>query len=145
MLPGEWTLSMQRRVLGIPAGTREFQVVGFNKVYYDTLDSWTRGLAPTAAPGTTRISFSGILTLVMRFFQLLAPILMSMHYHWQRFSSSDASPTEFFFFEVGLLGPQDKSLRLKQSLDAAKIRAIAVWLSETLGVPIERRDRRSPD
>ena len=31
MSPGEWTLSVRRRFLGIPVGRREFQVAGFEQ------------------------------------------------------------------------------------------------------------------
>ncbi len=145
MLPGEWLLSIRRRVLGIPVGTREFQVAGFDKVYYDTVDSWTRNVSPAASPGTTSFSLVGIFSLVLRLLELLASLCLAMHYRWRRWNSSDDSQIDFFFFEAGLLGPHDRFLRLKQSPDSAEIRVLAEWLAGTLGLPIMRRDRRSPE
>jgi hypothetical protein len=143
MSPGECLLSMRRRFLGIPLGTQEFRVFGFDKVYYDTVDSWTRNVSPTASEDTNRFSMAAIVSLLVWLFKVLAALYVAVHYHFHNFQSSDDSQTEFFFFEVGLLGPHDKFLRLKQSQDSAKVRAIAGWLSDTLGMPIVRRDRRS--
>ena len=69
--PGEWLLTMKRSFLGIPLGTREFQVAGFNKVYYDTLDSLSLNVTPTAEPGETRFSLSALLPILNRLFVFL--------------------------------------------------------------------------
>jgi hypothetical protein len=148
MVAGEWRLTMRTRFLGIGLGSQEFEVVGFNKVYYDTLDSWTRRLPPTASVESPGISFTGLLTLAIRTLKMAAPFFISiyfqMYYLWRTLGSSTNSDSEAFFFEVGLLGPNGKSLRLKQSPNSQKIRAIATWLSSVMRVPVERRDRRSP-
>jgi hypothetical protein len=135
----EWLLSMRRRFLGIPVGAKEFAVVGFNKVYYDTVDSWSAGVAPTAAPGTTAFSLSALPSLL----RLLFAILLLCGGNWLLARLAGNSDTQLLF-EVGFLGPREKFLRLRLGRNSAKMRAIATWLSESLGFPVERRDRRSP-
>jgi hypothetical protein len=142
--PREWTLTVRRRFLGIPAGTQEFRVVGFDKVYYDTVDSWTTNVAPTAASDTTSFSFSALLSLLAQLFKFLALLFVGFLPYLLLVRLSGNSDAKLFF-EVGLIGPRDKFLRLKESHDSAQAREFAEWLSETLGLPIERRDRRSPD
>ena len=144
MVPGEWLLSMRRRFLGIPFGTREFHVAGFDKVYYDTVDSWTLNVAPTASPDTTRFSLSAMLSLLAPLFRFWRLCLSAFFAYIVLARLSGNSDTKLFF-EVGFLGPRDRFLRLKRSRDSAKIRAVAGWLSQILGFPIERRDRRSPE
>ncbi len=135
---------MRQRFLGIPLGTQVFEVAGVEKVYYDTVDSWTMNAAPTAEPDTTSMSPSAIFLIVGQILKLLLiPIYgISTYITMIRLSgNSDAS----LFFEVGLLGPRARFSRLKRSRNSAEIRGIATWLSTALGVPIERRDRRSPE
>ncbi len=137
--PGEWLLTMKRSFLGIPRGTREFRVAGFDKVYYDTLDSLSLNVAPTAEPGETKFSLSALLPILNRLFVFLLCGGLAL-YLLVRFSGNSESG---LLFEVGFLGPRDKYLRLKRSRDSAASRELAVWLSETLGLPLQRRDRRS--
>jgi hypothetical protein len=59
-------------------------------------------------------------------------------------SLSRGAGEENYCFEVGLLGPRREPIPLKQSGDSAEIRKIVTWLSETIGIPTERRDRRTP-
>jgi hypothetical protein len=132
---------MKRSFLGIPLGTREFRVAGFDKVYYDTLDSLSLNVAPTAEPGETKFSLWALLPILNRLFVFLLCGGLAL-YFFVRFSGNSESG---LLFEVGFLGPRDKYLRLKRSRDSAASRELAVWLSETLGLPLQRRDRRSPD
>ena len=132
---------MKWSFLGIPRGTRELRVAGFDKVYYDTLDSLSLNVAPTAEPGETKFSLSALLPILNRLFVFLFCGGLAL-YLFVRFSgNSESGP----LFEVGFLGPRDKYLRLKRSRDSAASRELAIWLSETLALPLQRRDRRSPD
>lgn len=132
---------MKRNFLGIARGTQEFRLAGFDRVYYDTLDSLSLNVAPTAEPGETKFSLSALLPILNRLvvFLLCGGLVL---YLFVKFSGNSESG---LLFEVGFLGPSDNYLRLKRSRDSAASRELAVWLSETLGLPLQRRDRRSPD
>jgi hypothetical protein len=123
---------MKRSFLGIPFGTREFRVAGFDKVYYDTLDALSWNVPPTAEAGETKFSLSTLLL----FCGGLALYL---------FVGFSGDLESGLLFEVGFLGPRNKYLRLKRSHKSSASRELAIWLSETLGLPLQRRDRRSLD
>ncbi len=106
-------------------------MVGFDKVYYDTLDSWTVNVATTADPGATSFSLSAMFAIVVRFLMIFVAVFYGLLMYWviMRLSgNSDAS----LLFEVGFLGPGDRYLRLKRSRNSAEIREVAEWLSATL-------------
>ena len=142
--PGEWLLSMRYRFLGIPLGTREYHIAGFDKVYYDTIDAWTQNVGPTASPDATKLSLSAMCSLLAQLFQLLVALSCGLVVYLVVVRLSGDSDAKLLF-EVGFLGPRDRFLRLTRSRNSANMREVAAWLSETLALPIERRDRRSPD
>ena len=109
--PGVWRLSMRRRLFGMPLDTRELHLAGFDKVYYDTVDSWTLNVAPTDSPEATKFSLSAMLSLLVQLLKLLAVFTCGLVPYLLLVRLTGNANSQLLF-EVGFLGPQDRFLRV---------------------------------
>jgi hypothetical protein len=104
---------------------REFDLTGYDMVYYDTLDRFTQNLPPSAPDGAAdpRVAVVDACAILASAGGLFVP------------------QGDHFFYEVGLLGPDCEPIRLLQSADSPEVRELAKWLSDATGIRLERRNR----